>query len=111
MWMGEMQDKRLNLFPIDQILKDIEIIYNNPNVDAVVFTDACIFYTRERAMKITETIAACKYKIPTILTLDIAFMDEVNRSMEIIFRLLWFTYFKVSKAIDFRNHFIEKTLL
>ena len=76
MWMGEMQDKRLNLFPIDQILKDIEIIYNNPNVDAVVFTDACIFYTRERAMKITETIAACKYKIPTILTLDIAFMDE-----------------------------------
>ena len=49
---------------------------NNPNVAAVVFTDACIFYTRERAKMITDTIAACKYKIPTILTLDIAFMNE-----------------------------------
>ena len=76
MWMGDMQSKTLNLFPIEQILKDIEIIYNNPNVASVVFTDACIFYTRERAKMITDKIAACKYKIPTILTLDIAFMNE-----------------------------------
>ena len=61
---------------VEQIIKDIEIIYNNPNVEAVVFTDACIFYTRERAMKFLAAIAKCKYKIPTILTLDIAFMDE-----------------------------------
>ncbi len=76
MWMGDMQTKMLNLFPIEQILKDIEIIYNNPNVASVVFTDACIFYTKKRAKMITEKIAACKYKIPTILTLDIAFMNE-----------------------------------
>ncbi len=76
MWMGDMQSKSLNLFPIEQILKDIEIIYNNPNVAAVVFTDACIFYTRERAKMMADKIATCKYKIPTILTLDIAFMNE-----------------------------------
>ncbi len=76
MWMGENQDKKLNLFPIEQVLKDLEIIYNNPNVAAVYFIDACIFYTKERAKAITDTISKCKYKIPTTLTLDIAFMDE-----------------------------------
>ena len=76
MWMGDMQNKNLNLYPIEQVLKDIEIVYNNPNVASVVFTDACIFYTRERAKLITQKIASCKYKIPTILTLDIAFMNE-----------------------------------
>lgn len=76
MWMGDSQSRKLNLFPIEQVLKDIEIIYNNPNVAAVYFIDACIFYTKDRAKAIIETIAKCKYKIPTTLTLDIAFMDE-----------------------------------
>lgn len=76
MWMGDMQNRKLNLFPIEQVLKDLELIYNNPNVKAVVFTDACIFYTRERAKMMTDKIAECKYKIPSILTLDISFMDE-----------------------------------
>jgi len=76
MWMGENMDRKLNLFPIEQVLSDLEIIYNNPNVAAVYFIDACIFYTKERAKAITDTIAKCKYKIPTTLTLDIAFMDE-----------------------------------
>jgi radical SAM superfamily enzyme YgiQ (UPF0313 family) len=76
MWMGEQTKKKLNLYPISQILKDIELIYNSPNVAAVVFTDACIFYTRERAQLILDKIAECQYKIPTTFTLDIAFMDE-----------------------------------
>ena len=76
MWMGEQAKKKLNLYPISQILKDIELIYNSPNVAAVVFTDACIFYTRERAQLILDKIAECQYKIPTTFTLDIAFMDE-----------------------------------
>jgi|GEM_PF-2476967 len=76
MWMGAKNNKELNLFPLDQILDDVEIIYNNPNVKAVVFTDACIFYTRDRAKQILDKIASCRYKIPTILTLDIAFINE-----------------------------------
>lgn len=76
MWMGDMQSKKLNLFPIERVLKELEIIYNSPNVKAVVFTDSCIFYTKERALQMVETISKSKYKIPTILTLDIAFMDE-----------------------------------
>lgn len=76
MWMGDSQSKKLNLFPLKQVLEDIEIIYNNPNVAAVYFIDACIFYTKERALAIIDAIAKCKYKIPTTMTLDIAFMDE-----------------------------------
>ena len=76
MWMGDLQSKSLNLYPIEQVLKDIEIIYNNPNVAAVYFTDSCLFYTKERAKLITDKIETCKFKHPSILTLDIAFMDE-----------------------------------
>lgn len=76
MWMGDSQSKKLNLFPLKRVLEDIEIIYNNPNVAAVYFIDACIFYTKERALAIIAAIEKCKYKIPTTMTLDIAFMDE-----------------------------------
>ena len=75
MWKGN-HGKNLNLFPIEYVLKNIEIIYNNPNVKAVVFTDACIFYTPDRAKIIIDKIASCKCKIPTVLTLDIAFLNE-----------------------------------
>ncbi len=75
MWMGDKK-KEIVLFPLEQILKDIDIIYNNPSVEAVVFTDACIFYRRERAKQICDRISAASRTIPTTLTLDIAFMDE-----------------------------------
>ena len=75
MWMGDKK-KGLVLFPIEQILKDIDIIYSNPAVKHVVFTDACIFYRRDRAKLICDKIAAASQTIPTTLTLDIAFMDE-----------------------------------
>ncbi|MBU3956393.1 radical SAM protein [bacterium] len=70
------QEKGLNLFPIEQILRDIEIIYNRPNVAEVVFTDSCILYNRDRAKLIIEKILSCSRKIPTVFTLDIAFLDE-----------------------------------
>ncbi len=75
MWMGDKK-KEIVLFPLEQILKDIDIIYNHPAVAAVIFTDACIFYRRERAKIICDRIAACSRTIDTTLTLDIAFMDE-----------------------------------
>lgn len=75
MWKGD-QGKKLNLFPIEDVLRNIEIIYNNPNVEAVCFTDACIFYTPDRARMIVDKISSCKRKIPTVLTLDIAFLNE-----------------------------------
>ncbi len=74
-WMGE-QKKKLNLWPIETILEDIELIYNHPNVSAVVFTDACLFYTRDRAKIILDKVASCSRKIPTILTLDISFINR-----------------------------------
>jgi radical SAM superfamily enzyme YgiQ (UPF0313 family) len=70
------ESKGLNKFPLEQILKDIEIIYNNPNVSTVCFTDSCIFYMRERAKIITDKIASCSRKIPTVATLDIRILDE-----------------------------------
>lgn len=70
------ESNSLYKFPLEQILKDIEIIYNNPNVATVYIIDACIFYTRERAKIITDKIASCSRKIPTVATLDIRILDE-----------------------------------
>ena len=75
MWMGD-REKGIDLFPLEQVFKDIDVIYNSPNVKAVIFTDACIFYRKKRAKEIIDRIAKCKYKPPTTLTLDIAFLDE-----------------------------------
>jgi|SRR3990167_6479979 len=69
-------NQALNKFPMEQILKDIEIIYNNPNVSTVYLTDSCIFYTRERAKIIIDKIASCSRKIPTVATLDILVLNE-----------------------------------
>jgi radical SAM superfamily enzyme YgiQ (UPF0313 family) len=72
---GDFETK-LNLFPMEQVLGDIDVLYNNPNVKTVVFADACLFYTRERAKLIIDKIASCKYKIPTFLSLDILVVNE-----------------------------------
>jgi len=61
---------------LELILNDIEIIYNNPNVEVVYFTDACLFYTRQRAKAICDKIATCSRKIPTVMTLDIRTLNE-----------------------------------
>jgi len=64
-------------FPLQQLLKDIEIIYNSPNVAVVYFVDSCIFYMRDYAEKIIDKITECKYKnIPTVLTLDARVLNE-----------------------------------
>lgn len=75
MWKGNT-DKGLIFFPIEQVLKDIEIIYSKPNVASVYFIDACIFYNQARAKLIMKKILSCENKIPTIFTLDILFLDE-----------------------------------
>ena len=71
-------DKSLYKFPIDKILKEIEVVYNNPNVEAVIFADACLFYTRERAKQIIDKILMSSEgrRIPTVLTLDILVINE-----------------------------------
>ncbi len=63
-------------FDLNQILHDIDIVYNNPNVEVVYVTDACLFYTRKRAKAICDRIAACSRKVPTVMTLDIRTLDE-----------------------------------
>ena len=69
-------EKALHKFPLDQILRDIEIVYNHPKVEVVYLTDACLFYTRERAKIICDKIASCSRKIPTVATLDILVLNE-----------------------------------
>lgn len=68
---------KMHKFSLDQILKDIEIIYNSPNVKCVYFVDSCIFYMRDYAEKIIDKITTCKYKnIPTVMTLDARVLNE-----------------------------------
>jgi hypothetical protein len=42
----------------------------------VYFTDANIFYTRKRAKAIIDKIESCKYKIPSLVALDILVVNE-----------------------------------
>jgi tRNA A37 methylthiotransferase MiaB len=70
------EESAIYKFDLDQLCRDIDTIYNNPNVRAVIFTDACLFYTKKRAHVICDHIAKAKYKIPTIFTLDVHVMDE-----------------------------------
>jgi len=70
------EGNKVNRFDLDQLICDIKIIYNHPKVEAVIFTDACLFYTRKRARVICETIASCSRQIPTVLTLDMHVLDE-----------------------------------
>ena len=70
------ESNMIHRFDLDLLCRDIEIIYNNPNVEAVVFTDACLFYTRVRAKVICDAIASCPRRIPTVLTLDVHVLDE-----------------------------------
>ncbi len=67
---------KIHKIDLDRILDDIEIIYNNPNVEVVYFTDACLFYTRQRAKAICDKIASCSREIPTVMTLDIRTLTE-----------------------------------
>jgi radical SAM superfamily enzyme YgiQ (UPF0313 family) len=71
-------DKSLYKFPMESILNEIEVIFNSPNVEAVLFTDACLFYTRERAKQIIDKIASCSRgkEIMSVLTLDILVVNE-----------------------------------
>ncbi len=66
----------IHKFDLDQLCRDIDVIYNNPNVEAVIFTDACLFYTKKRAHVICERIAQASRRIPTVFTLDVHVLDE-----------------------------------
>ena len=66
----------IHKFDLEQLCRDIDVIYNNPNVEAVIFTDACLFYTRKRAHVICERIAQASRRIPTVFTLDIHVLNE-----------------------------------
>jgi len=68
---------QMNKFPLDRLLKDVEIIYNNPNIEVVYFLDSCIFYMPDYAKQIIDKITTCKYKdIPTVLSLDPRVLNE-----------------------------------
>lgn len=69
-------DQNVHKMSMENVLADVEAIYNNPNVEVVFVTDACIFYTRKRAKVIIDKIAECKRRIPTVLTLDVHVLDE-----------------------------------
>lgn len=58
-------------YPLESVLKDIEIIYGSPNVVNVYVTDAFLFYHPKRGYKILQKIIDCNiYKTPTFLEFD-----------------------------------------
>ena len=72
-------DGTLQKFQLEQVLRDIDIVYNNPNVEFAYLVDANLFYTPRTHWKpIVERIRDASRKIPTVATLDIrAFNDEM----------------------------------
>ena len=72
-------DGTLQKFQLEQVLRDIDIVYNNPNVEFAYLVDANLFYTPRTHWKpIVERIRDASRRIPTVATLDIrAFNDEM----------------------------------
>ncbi len=60
----------LDFYPLEQVLEDVRIVYNTPNVANVYFVDAYIFYNPKRAEAILQTIYACRYLHPTFFEFD-----------------------------------------
>ena len=75
--VGESVDEPLNYYS-NNVFGSLQLFQamTNANVKTVVFADACLFYTRERAKLIIDKIASCIYKIPTFMSLDILVVNE-----------------------------------
>ncbi len=68
-------DGATSRFPLEQILGDIEVMFNHPNVEYVVFTDANPFYMpRKHWEPIFKKIASSSKKTPLVTNLDMRVM-------------------------------------
>lgn len=75
-WGGKRS--KMEYFPVERALKEIEIIYNNPNVKHVLFVDSNMLLKRKRAIQILEHIKKQKYykNIFTRMSLDVRSINE-----------------------------------
>jgi radical SAM superfamily enzyme YgiQ (UPF0313 family) len=102
-------DGRIQKFQLEQVLKDIDIVYNNPNVEFAYLVDANLFYTPKTHWgPIVERIRDASRRIPTVATLDIrAFNDdmvELFSQIELAFNQFHFGLQSTNpKALDLAN--------
>jgi radical SAM superfamily enzyme YgiQ (UPF0313 family) len=70
--------KKMEYFPMERVLKEIELIYNNPNVKHLLFVDSNMLLNKRRAIQIVQHIKKQKYykSISTRMHLYITSMDE-----------------------------------
>ena len=62
-------------FPLEQILGDVDVIFNNKNIEYAILTDANIFYTPEDHWRpFLERIVSSSQKIPLVTNLDMRVM-------------------------------------
>ena len=80
-WGG--QRCKVEFVPMDRLKEEIRIIYNNPNVKYVLFTDANILLNKKRAIEIIRHIEKqSQYKkIQNIMTINIASIDPKSAKM------------------------------
>jgi len=74
---GSGRDK-IEYYPMERVLKEVEIIYNNPNVKHVLFVDSSMTLNKNRTIKIVECMKNQKYynDISTRMHLNIVSMNE-----------------------------------
>ena len=70
--------EKMEYFSMERVLKEIELIYNNPNVKHVLFVDSNMLLRRERITQIVQHIKKQKYykAISTRMHLYITSMNE-----------------------------------
>lgn len=77
--------KKIDYFPIDRALKDIEILYNDPHVKYVYFADANFLSHSDRAKTILKKILSIKKKTPTIF--EINFLSVTEKAAKLLNKL------------------------
>lgn len=67
---------KIYYFAIEKILKEIEVVYNHPNVKHVLFSDSDIFLNKKRAEKIVRHIIKQKSKVVSEFDINVARITE-----------------------------------
>ena len=68
--------KKINFFSLERMLKEIEVVYNNPDVKYVFYADSDILLDYKRAKAIINHILKQKSSVITEFTINILRLDE-----------------------------------
>ena len=82
--------QRIESFPMKRILKDIEVLYNNPRIKYVFFTESNFLFDIKRAENILEHVTKQKSRAKSNFEITYNFLTENTTKLMASFYDFWF---------------------